>query len=383
MPGSRGRFINEYQSGHQRIRDGTDYEKFPRDAVTDGHLAEADLNSQWKWLEAEWGWTHELAEAIFHMNPTVLDAQKHSRPRVDTYDNRHPDFWHQAAVWDENLRKLSEGFRPSCSGPNAMLTLHVVCVAIGYIPILNAVITGAPGSGDQIDNERGALLLENGKPTCIKSRKLATESSLWGHRIGFVSKLMGFDLTESIDKWPHWQYRVSGRKDGWSSNPTTAPTRIIDIIPANFDKCSRPKECTGLVLNPSDPRQRWWRPTPIKWPLQQPRPFFRHPHEAIGDPPIQPDFRHRAAPEPNQAAEPAQRGRSPRSPRMERENKRKDLIQARELLQRVRRTEGGQTESWTPELFIQRFAELEYESRIDALDILLQLDNPTIDTSTR
>lgn len=107
---------------------------------------------------------------------------------------------------------------------------------------------------------------------------------------------MGFDLTESIDKWPHWQYRVGSRKDGWASNPTTAPTRIIDIIPANFDKCSRPRECTGLALNPNNDRQRWWRTFPVKWPLQQFRPFFRHPHEAIGYPPIQPDFRHRAAP---------------------------------------------------------------------------------------
>ena len=54
---------------------------------------------------------------------------------------------------------------------------------------------------------------------------------------------------------------------------------------------------------------------------------------------------------------------------------------ARELLHKIRQTEGGRTEDWTPETFIERFTDLEYKSRIDAIDILGQLDNLTVENS--
>ena len=137
MPGSRARFANEYQSGHQRVANNEDYSRFPRDAATDEHLAEADMHNLYRWLEREWGWNQELAEGVFHLNEGRPDSQGLHRARIDTEEEWRPEFAAQSTLWDNNLQKVTGGFTPSCSGPNAMATLHVLCIAIGYIPNLN------------------------------------------------------------------------------------------------------------------------------------------------------------------------------------------------------------------------------------------------------
>ena len=317
LPGSRARFANEYQSGHQRVAEGLDFERFPRDAATDEHLAEADMNNLYRWLEREWGWDHDLAEGVFHLQGGKPDSQGLHRTRVDTEEEWQPDYKAQSAMWENNLRKVTEGFPPSCSGPNAMATLHVLAIAIGYIPNLTRVVSGSPGCEDPL--ARGGIIYEGTQPAFLKSRKFATESTAWAHRVGFLSQVMGFDLSESIDDWTHWQYR---QRSGRAS--VTALHRIGDILKPNFRKCLNPSECTALDRPSYGHETEWWRTAKLKWPLQRLRQHHRFPHEPIGIPTLQPDHRLKPAEEPRRSRTPT-RGRSPsnrgRSPRDQRESK--------------------------------------------------------------
>ena len=119
---------------------------YPRDATTDPHLVEADLHNLWNWVRNRWGWSEKLASPIFWLDPNAAEERVLKRERINFTENsdRHA-YRRLLPKWDNHLRLLKDGLHPSCAGPNAVLTLHVVCMAIGYLPSINQVKVESPG----------------------------------------------------------------------------------------------------------------------------------------------------------------------------------------------------------------------------------------------
>ena len=118
MPGSRARWVNETQSGADRERRGLKYGNYPRDANTDPHLAEHDLNNLWDWVREDWGWNEDLANAVMWLDPNATDHRGMSRTRIDATLEEQPHLYRaQLPKWDAHIRRLREGFHPNCEGP--------------------------------------------------------------------------------------------------------------------------------------------------------------------------------------------------------------------------------------------------------------------------
>ena len=105
MPGSRARWVNETQSGADRQRRGLKFGNYPRDANTDPHLAEHDLNNLRDWIREEWGWNEDLANAVMWLDPNVTDHRGFSRERIDATEAKEPQLYRsQLPKWDARIR---------------------------------------------------------------------------------------------------------------------------------------------------------------------------------------------------------------------------------------------------------------------------------------
>lgn len=82
MHGSRARWVNKTQSGHQRKVSGLKFGQFPRDATTDPHLAQSDFYNLWHWARDRWERGDELANAVFWLDPTAEDPRGMKRDRI-------------------------------------------------------------------------------------------------------------------------------------------------------------------------------------------------------------------------------------------------------------------------------------------------------------
>ena len=168
----------------------------------------------------------------------------------------------------ESLSKRQEG-------PNAMATLYVVCIAMGWVPNLNQVLVGKPGGRN--DDQRGKVILDShGRPKCNRGFKLATSAAIWSHRLGVSGLILDFDLSESL--WPAWQHKGSSYLFGeMQARTPTLPESVFHITSSHFQHCLSIVECTGLkeaggVHNST----YWWGTTPCNWVPEYLAPYARH-----------------------------------------------------------------------------------------------------------
>ena len=104
------------------------------------------------------------------LDPNATDHRGLSRARIDATEAKEPQAYHaQLPKWEARIRQLREGFHLNCEGPNAMLTLYVVCIAIGWIPNLNQGLLPQP---DERAPPRHRLPNSKGRPTgCNRLRR--------------------------------------------------------------------------------------------------------------------------------------------------------------------------------------------------------------------
>ena len=193
--------------------------------------------------------------------------------------------------------------------------------------------------GGREDDERGKVVIErDGTPRCIRSMKLATAASVWGHRLGAAAYLLDIDVSDSL--WQNWQHTKPDYRDGQlHPRPPTAPESVLHVTAAHFEHCLNRAECTRLQTTEPDRLTYWWRTKPCFWIDQYLEPHKRHRHVPVGQPPSQPDDRHRpVAPAGRAANRAATPGRRSVSPRYAREEKKLDELAMCELFYRVKRT---------------------------------------------